>query len=201
MSPVRKYLNYGRHQIRATKDRFEGETTAMITTTTAEDSLRVISVSMQDMSSHYGDVSVTVDNRADIFFNDQNVGTGSWKTQLREGNYTVETRKADCEPMLTSFTVMARQQNTVKANAPVPHTGWLHLYTRPRNVRATYNGTNPIDLTESVTLPVGSYQLEFTRKGYVTRNLEYTVRRNETTRDTVTLERVTYVKPLAFYVQ
>lgn len=60
---------------------------------------------------------MTVDNRADIFFNDQNVGTGSWKTQLREGNYTVETRKADCEPMLTSFTVMARQQNTVKANA------------------------------------------------------------------------------------
>jgi hypothetical protein len=29
--------------------------------------------------------------------------------------------------------------------------------------------------------------------------LEYTVRRNETTLDTVTLQRVTYVKPLAFY--
>ena len=197
-SPVRKYLNYGRHQIRATKDRFEGETTATITTN-EDEGTRLIQVDMQDMSSHYGDVSVTVDNRADIYFNGQNVGNGSWNTQLREGNYTVETRKADCDPMMTSFTVTARQQNNVKANAPVPHTGWLHLYTRPRNVRATYNGTNPIDLTESVTLPVGSYQLEFTRKGYVTKNHEYTVRRNETTRDTVTLERVTYVKPLAFY--
>ena len=198
-SPVRKYLNYGRHTIRASKDRFEGETTAMVTTTSESDSIRVINIGMEDMSSHYGDVKVTVDNKADIFFNGQNVGTGEWKTQLREGNYTVETRKADCDPMMTSFTVTARQLNTIKANAPVPHTGWLHLYTRPRNVRATYNGTNPIDLTESVTLPVGSYQLEFTRKGYVTQNHEYTVRRNETTRDTVTLERVTYVKPLAFY--
>lgn len=197
-SPVRKYLNYGRHQIRASKDRFEGEASAIITTND-EETARIIHVGMQDMSSHYGDVTVTVDNRADIYFNGQNVGNGSWSTQLREGNYTVETRKADCDPMMTSFTVTARQQNNVKANAPVPHTGWLHLYTRPRNVRATYNGTNPIDLTESVTLPVGSYQLEFTRKGYVTQNHEYTVRRNETTRDTVTLERVTYVKPLAFY--
>ncbi len=197
-SPVRKYLNYGRHQIRATKDRFEGETTATITTN-EDEGTRLVQVDMLDMSSHYGDVAVTVDNRADIYFNGRNVGNGSWNTQLREGNYTVETRKADCDPMMTSFTVTARQQNNVKANAPVPHTGWLHLYTRPRNVRATYNGTNPIDLTESVTLPVGSYQLEFTRKGYVTQNHEYTVRRNETTRDTVTLERVTYVKPLAFY--
>lgn len=197
-SPVRKYLNYGRHQIRASKDRFEGEASAIITTND-EETARIIHVGMQDMSSHYGDVTVTVDNRADIYFNGQNVGNGSWSTQLREGNYTVETRKADCDPMMTSFTVTARQQNNVKANAPVPHTGWLHLYTRPRNVRATYNGTNPIDLTESVTLPVGSYQLEFTRKDYVTQNHEYTVRRNETTRDTVTLERVTYVKPLAFY--
>ena len=48
-------------------------------------------------------------------------------------------------------------------------------------------------------MPVGTYQLEFTRKGFVTQNKEYTVRRNETTLDTVTLQRVTYVKPLAFY--
>jgi hypothetical protein len=84
--------------------------------------------------------------------------------------------------------------NEVKANAPVQHTGWLHVYTRPRNVKIT-----PIDVSETQTLAVGTYQLEFTRKGFVTQNKEYTVRRNETTLDTVTLQRVTYVKPLAFY--
>lgn len=197
VSPVRKYLNYGRHIIKAVKDRFEGETTAVITTGSQEqtaNSQQLIQVDMQDMSHLYGDVTVTVDNRADIFYNGQNMGTGEWKTQLREGNYTIETRKANSDPAMTSFTVVAQRQNTIKANAPVQHTGWLHIYTRPRNVKIS-----PYDVSETQTLPVGTYQLEFTRKGFVTQNKEYTVRRNETTLDTVTLQRVTYVKPLAFY--
>ena len=193
-SPVRKYLNYGRHNLKAVKDRFEGEATATVTTNDSETQNRLFHVPMKDMSHLYGDVTVKVDNKADIYLNGQLMGTGEWKTQLREGNYTIETRKANSEPMMTSFVVQARRQNVVTANAPVPHTGWLHVYTRPRNVKST-----PIDVSEVQTLPVGSYQLEFTRKGFVTQNKEYTVRRNETTTDTVTLERVTYVKPLAFY--
>lgn len=195
-SPVRKYLNYGRHTIKAVKDRFEGETTALVTVgqESTSNSQQLVHVDMQDMSSHYGDVTVIVDNRADIFLNGQNMGTGEWKTQLREGNYTIETRKANSDPAMTSFTVVAQRQNTIKANAPIQHTGWLHVYTRPRNVKVT-----PLDVSETQTLPVGTYQLEFTRKGFVTQNREYTVRRNETTLDTVTLQRVTYVKPLAFY--
>ena len=106
----------------------------------------------------------------------------------------IETRKANSEPAMTSFTVLPRQQNNIKANAPVPHTGWLHVYTRPRNVKIS-----PINVSETQTLPVGTYQLEFTKKGYITQNLEYTVRRNETTLDTVSLQRVIYVKPIAFY--
>lgn len=196
LSPVRKYLNYGRHTIKAVKDRFEGETTAVITTSqeSTTNSQQLIHVDMKDMSYLYGDVLVTVDNKADIFMNGQMMGTGEWKTQLREGNYTIETRKANSDPAMTSFTVMAQRQNTIKANAPIQHTGWLHIYTRPRNVKIS-----PYDVSETLTLPVGTYQLEFTRKGFVTQNKEYTVRRNETTLDTVTLQRVTYVKPLAFY--
>lgn len=196
ISPVRKYLNYGRHTIKAVKDRFEGETTTVVTTSQEPqaNTQLLVQVDMQDMSHLYGDVTVTVDNRADIFYNGQNMGTGEWKTQLREGNYTIETRKANSDPAMTSFTVVAQRQNTIKANAPVQHTGWLHIYTRPRNVMIS-----PYDVSETQTLPVGTYQLEFTRKGFVTQNKEYTVRRNETTLDTVTLQRVTYVKPLAFY--
>ena len=196
VSPVRKYLNYGRHTIKAVKDRFEGETTTVVTTSQEPQAniQQLIQVDMQDMSHLYGDVTVTVDNKADIFYNGQNMGTGVWKTQLREGNYTIETRKANSDPAMTSFTVVAQRQNNVRANAPVQHTGWLHVYTRPRNVKIA-----PMDVSETQTLAVGNYQLEFSKKGYITQNKEYTVHRNETTLDTVTLQRVTYVKPLAFY--
>ena len=193
MSPVRKYLNYGRHTVRAIRDRFEGETAVTITTN-AEQQTSLVNVEMQDMSHLYGDVVVTVDNKANIYMNGQLMGTGEWRTQLREGNYTIETRKADSEPAMTSFTVTAQSNNIIKANAPIPHTGWLHVYTRPRNVK-----TSPFDVSEAITLPIGTYQMEFSKKGYVTQNREYTVRRNETTRDTVTLVHNTYVKPTAFY--
>lgn len=198
-SPVRKYLNYGRHTIKASKDRFEGEVTAAITTTEDNNEQKLIHVDMQDMSHLYGNVTVRVANRADIFFNGKNMGTGEWRTQLREGSYTIETRKADCDPVQTSFRVEARGNLTVEANAPIQHTGWLNIYTRPRNVRATYNGDRPIDLSEVHTLPVGTYQLQFTRRGYDAQQKEYRVRHNQTTADTVTLMRTRYVKPIAFY--
>ena len=199
-SPVtHKYLNYGRHTVRALKDRYEGEQSFIISTDDKQE-VRVINVEQRDMSDHFGDVTVNVDNKAEIWFEGKNVGNGTWQSQLREGTYVVETRKADCDPEKTSFTVVAQKQNTVQAAQPTPHTGRLSLYTRPRNAVATYNGNNPIDLTETHTLPIGTYQINLTRKGYVSKSgLEYTVRHNETTRDTITMERIKYIKPRAFY--
>jgi hypothetical protein len=160
----------------------------------------MVNVEQRDMSDHFGDVTVSVENKADIFFEGKNVGNGIWQTQLREGTYVVETQKADCDPEKTSFTVVAQKQNRVQAAPPTMHTGRLSVYTRPRDAQALLNGNEPIDLTETHTLPVGTYQISLIRKGYVPMSgLEYTVRHNETTRDTVTMERVKYIKPQTFY--
>ena len=195
-----KYLNFGKHKIEAKKDRYEGETELWITTDDDTKTNKMVNVEQRDMSDHFGDVTVTVENKADIFFEGKNVGNGIWQTQLREGTYVVETQKADCDPEKTSFTVVAQKQNRVQAAPPTVHTGRLSVYTRPRDAQALLNGSEPIDLTETHTLPVGTYQISLTRKGYVPMNgLEYTVRHNETTRDTVTMERVKYIKPQTFY--
>ena len=195
-----KYLNFGKHKIEAKKDRYEGEVEVWVTTDDDTKQNKTVNVEQRDMSDHFGDVTVTVENRADIFFEGKNVGNGIWQTQLREGTYVVETRKADCDPEKTSFTVVAQKQNRVQAAPPTVHTGRLSVYTRPRNAQAILNGQNEIDLTEVQTLPVGTYQISLSRKGYVPKSgLEYTVRHNETTRDTVTMERVKYIKPQAFY--
>lgn len=200
-SPVyNKYLNFGKHKIEAKKDRYEGDLEVWITTDEDAKKAKMVNVEQRDMSDHFGNVTVSVDNKADIWFEGKNMGNGLWQTQLREGTYVVETRKADCDAEKTSFTVVAQQQNNVKATVPTPHTGRLNLYTRPRNAMAIMNGKDPIDLTEVHTLPVGTYQLALSRKGYVAQSgLEYTVRHNETTSDTITLERVKYIKPKTFY--
>ena len=195
-----KYLNFGKHKVEAKKDRYEGEIDVWVTTEDDTKQNKMVNVEQRDMSDHFGDVTVTVENKADIFFEGKNVGNGIWQTQLREGTYVVETQKADCDPEKTSFTVVAQQQNRVQAAPPTMHTGRLGLYTKPRDVTATYNGDNPIDLTEVNTLPVGTYQISLSRKGYYSKSgLEYTVRHNETTRDTIALEKVRYIKPKTFY--
>lgn len=194
-----KYLNFGKHVIAAKKDRYEGEAEVYITTNDEAKTARMINVEQRDMSDHFGDVMVTVDNKADIWFEGKNMGNGIWQTQLREGTYVVETRKADCDPEKTSFTVVAKQRNDVKAVPPTPHTGRLSIYTRPRNAKAILNGLQEVDLTETQTLPVGTYQVALSRKGYVPMTREFTVSHNNTTRDTVTMDRVQYVKPNSFY--
>ena len=75
----------------------------------------------------------------------------------------------------------------------------MNIYTRPRSAKAILNGTQDINIEEIQTLPVGTYQLAFSHKGYVGTEREFTVTHNETTTDTVALARVKYIKPNAFY--
>ena len=192
-----RYMNYGRHSILALNDRYEGKQDIVIL---PNDSLgKFVSIDMKDMSDHFGNVIINVDNDAEIYFSGRMVGTGSWKTQLREGVYEVETRAPDCDPVKSSFTVVAQQDNEIKATPPTPHTGYLSIYSRPATATAVYNGSHALTLQESNILPIGTYQVEVSRKGYLSETREYNVTRNETTSDTITLKRIKYVKPNSFY--
>ena len=198
-SPIyNRYMTYGRHAVFTQNGIYEAQDTIIVTTSDAK-TTKVTNIEMRNMSDHYGDVVVNVENNADIWYNGHQVGTGSWSTQLREGSYTVETRKLDCDPIKTTFTVIPQKKNQIQAAPPAPHTGRLNIYTRPRNATALLNGIDPINLTELQTLPVGTYQLQFARKGYVGTTREYTIKHNLTTSDTVSLEKIKYIKPNAFY--
>ena len=198
-SPIyNRYMNYGRHAIVAQNGIYEGQDTIVVSFNDSKDT-KMVNVEMQDMSSHFGEVTVNVENNADIWFNDRQVGTSTWSTQLREGSYTIETRKDDCDPVRTTFTVHPQQQNTITAAPPTRHTGRLNIYTRPRSAKAILNGNTPIDVAELQTLPVGTYQLAFNHKGYIGTDREFTIAHNQTTTDTVTLAHVKYIQPKAFY--
>ena len=194
-----RYMNFGSHTIFAKNDRYEGTLTFDVLPNDDKNKQRVENVKMRNMSDHYGEVTITVDNDAEIYFNNRLMGNGTWNTELREGNYFVETKKVDCDSARTNFTVVAQKKNEIKATPPTPHTGYLRLVTRPSDAEAIYYGTRHLSVEEPNVLPIGTYQVDFSKKGYVTKSLEYTVSHNTTITDTVRLERVKYVKPLAFY--
>jgi hypothetical protein len=191
-----RYLNYGKHTIHAVNGKIEGTVEQYVT---PDKKSLSIDVDMQDMSHLYGDVRVLVDNQADIFFLGKRVASGLWDTQLKEGSYVVETRKANYEDSKTSFTVKRGEKQTVNAIAPSPYTGYLSVYTRPQGVSAIDEKGRYIDLTEHTPLLVGSHQFRFEKKGYVEQMHEYTIERNQVVKDTVELVPIQYFKDFAFY--
>jgi hypothetical protein len=198
-SPIyNKYMTYGRHAVFAQNDIYEGNDTIIVATTDAKET-KMANIQMQNMSDQFGEVYVNVDDNAEIWYNGRQVGTGSWFTQLRKGAYTVETRKVNCDPVKTNFTVQGKVFNRIQANAPSPHIGLLNVYTRPRNVRALLNGANSIDLTTLVGLPIGTYQVDIYKQGYFSETREYTIEHNRTTTDTINLQKIEYIKDFAFY--
>jgi hypothetical protein len=56
-----------------------------------------------------------------------------------------------------------------------------------------------INLTQIAVLPVGTYQLEISKHGYIGTTNEYTIKHNITTTDTINLEKIEYIKHFAFY--
>ena len=194
---INRYLTYGKHKIVAQRDLYEGSKDISIVPTD-DNKGRIETIDMLDMSRYYGDVAMTVDNNAEIYFNGRLVGKGYWDVKLRQGNYTVETRKADCDPSKTQFSVKPQTTNNIKAIAPIPHTGYLSIYTRPANTSIYYNGEE-INLQSMPPLSVGTCQIDFIKKGYISKYKEYTIYHNQTTTDTISLQRVNYVRPMAFY--
>ncbi|MBR1409701.1 MAG: PEGA domain-containing protein [Prevotella sp.] len=199
-SPIyNRYMNFGSHTIFAKKDRYEGTATKEVLPMDSKLN-NYANVQMSDISDKYGDVTVSVDNNAEIYFENKLVGIGTWTTQLREGSYAVETKKTDCDSVKTTFQVVAQQKNEIKAASPTPHMGYLRLVTRPSDALARYYGSRYLSVEEANPLPIGTYQVDFSKKGYQPLSREFSVRRNETTTDTITLNSIEYVASTSFYI-
>lgn len=198
VSPVyNHYLTFGKHSIDAVSGNYEGSAEIDVTQNTEKGV--VLMVSMNDISPLLGEVVVDVDNGADIFYGGQRVSSGVWRTQLKEGEYVVSTALPDCDTVRTSFKVIRQQQNMVKANAPIPHTGFLRIYSRPHNVTVICDGKTELDLSQTLSMTVGQHELTFSHKGYNTVTLNYAIQRGITMFDTVSLDKMKYVRPVAFY--
>ena len=186
---VNRYVNYGQHTLTATKAPYYEGTLTFDVFRGNEQEVMQVDVPMQDMSGHYGDVTVNVADDADIWFEGKKLGCGTWRTRLREGKYEVETRKVDCDSALTVFEVTGGRQNDITAQPPTLHQGWLDIYTKTRDLQITPTRVGQtFDATRPIRLPIGHHIVDFSNKKRVSETREYDIRWNETTTDTITLK-------------
>ena len=184
LSPIYdKYLNFGSHIVSATNGVFGGIDTIYIMPNDDRKS-RVFHVKMHNISYLFGDVKISVDNNADIYFEGRKVGTGVWQTQLREGTYTIETRKENCDPVVSPFQVVRKTMNEIKAAPPKPQVGYLKI-TFPNKVQALLDGITLLNSGEKITLPVGIHEVFFKGRGIKKMTKVYDIQKDETREDTI----------------
>lgn len=195
-SPTRAYLSYGPHVVKA-----------QLGTLLYEDRIDIsregpdkFDLQMSDENLKYGDVTVKVPGNAEIYFLGRREGVGEASFHLKEGMYPMETRKKDHDNQMTTVTVTAGKSIEVPLTSPRPHIGYLELETNPVNGVSVYSNDTIFTLSKTMHLPVGVYDLKFSKKGYYNAERQYSIVRGQTISDTVNLIRKQYVKSSGIYL-
>ena len=194
---TQQYIIYGEHRFVASIGKQYGEIVATVT----ENSEMAISIAMEDQSYLYSTVTINVAENAEIWFNGQYQSNGTLITELKDGSYTIETRKSNCNNAVTVIEVRNGGNNVFTANVPEPYKGSLNLYVPLPNVIITdYTaGERKLNQGTREVLNVGRHFVSFSRKGYVTEEREYEITRDVEINDTIRLQRYPFIKKNQFY--
>ena len=195
LSPVNTYVPYGTHAVRARLGTLLFDDDIVV----ERDGPSQFSLQMEDENRKYGDVVVDVDGGAELWFQGRREGVGQYAAHLRGDDYVIEARKPDHEPATTTFRVVPGQTTHIKANAPVPHLGYLKLTTVPEHGVTVTQADSVIATYPDMQLPVANYEWTFSRRGYTPVTRRFHITRGETLIDTVTLHKIQYVPQTTAY--
>ncbi len=194
-SPVNIHMPLGSHLVRAELGSLLFEDIITLT----RDGATSFDLPMEDENLKYGDVNITVDNGAELWFQDRREGVGELHKHLRAGSYVITTKLPDHEDQTTVFSVEPGKTKSVKATAPVPHLGYLAIVTEPEHGVTVMQADTVLNLLPTMQLPVARYELEFSKRGYYPQTRRYRIGQGETVRDTVRMKRIQYVKKTTGY--
>lgn len=198
IAPIYNYFLYnGKYLLTAQSGKYEGALEINISNL-VDAGTKDYTIPMENVESSYGRVHVTADKDANIIFDGRIVGTGEWSTELRKGNYSIETQKPQCDNAITNFEVKAGQLNKIQANNPRPHQGELLTNIRPLNATLTVDGHSEA-INTPLTLSVGKHILNVSSNGYTAQSREVNIERNKKTVEAISLDRIYYLKKNGMY--
>ena len=197
------YMLYGQHYVKAQENRNIGEVNFNMT----KDSETNIRLEMEDMSKYYVQVSIRVDDNAEIWYNDEKKGVGVWNTELYRGEYVIQSRKDGCESRFSTINIDPNTtgKEPIQVTAPVPYQGYLRLTVTPHDASIKATDASGSDKERKITenaqtqLNSGLWRVNFVRKGFYSEEREYEIMRNIQTADTIKMRRISYVKKNQFY--
>lgn len=139
---------------------------------------------------NYGTLTLTAAANADIYIDGEKVGSGSWSGKLAPGNYNVECRLPAHKSSVKTIKLSEGDNLTVQLDHPTPITGILSLTSSPLGATVTIDGkergTTPDDFTD---LLIGMHKITVSKNGYKSATLDVEIKENETTEQSVALEK------------
>lgn len=135
-----------------------------------------------NLRANFSEITLQVDDDADIYVNNELKGSRTWTGTLRSGDYLVECRKANHQPSSQYITVKENDNHTFKLIPPSPITGTLALTSSPLGANVTIDGKNygntPININDLIT---GSHKVIISSDGYNEETRSFIIQENQTT--------------------
>jgi hypothetical protein len=135
-----------------------------------------------NLRANFSEITLQVDDDADIYVNNELKGNRSWTGTLRSGDYLVECRKANHQTSSQYITVKENDNQTFKLISPSPITGTLALTSSPLGANVTIDGKNygttPVNVNSLVT---GSHKVTLSSDGYKEESRTFIIQENQTT--------------------
>ena len=195
VTPLSNYLVYGKHSIKAFKDRYLYEKEVMI----ERDDETSLYLDMENMSKYYVNVNFQVEDNAEIYYNNVKRGVGSWKQEFFKGKYEIMTRKENCYDKMSTVDIYPGMNTTVSLPTPEPWHGYLKINTTPPNVSMLIDNKYA-KANEQQALIVGKHEVQITRNGYHPIYETYEIYKDSLIEVSKTLNPIHYVKRNQFYV-
>ena len=85
-----------------------------------------------NLSPNFSEVTVTVDNNAEIYINDEKKGSGSWTGKLASGSYLIEAKKEGYRNTAQTFEISSNKRTQdIRLKTPTPIYGELNITSTP----------------------------------------------------------------------
>lgn len=175
-SPIKsKNLSSGTHSLKISKALYQTYEESVI----VEDNKTTFIT--PKLVANYSTVTLSVDNDAEIYVNEEYKGTGVWTGNLGSGLYNFEAKKNNHRSTKTTYEINSLQkQQRINLEAPTPIYGKLNITSTPTISDVMIDGI-PVGQTP-IFIPdclIGEHKIEIMHLGYQSYNSTIIVEENE----------------------
>ena len=141
------------------------------------------------LKGNFSYITLTTNEGADIYVNNQLKGRGKWTGALKAGEYIVECKQEGHRPTSQGITVEVNADKSIELQRPTPITGFVSVISSPSGATVLIDGKErgktPCNVSDVL---VGNRRVTLSMSGYTTASTSIVVKEGEVADVNLTLK-------------